>query len=316
MEKLELIKRNTVEIVTETELKELLIKKKSLIAYCGYEPSGPLHLGHLVTLTKLRDFQRAGFKIKILLADLHAFLNKKGNEEEIEREVSTWKKLLKIMNPDFEIVLGSNFQLEKEYLRELFKIAQKITITRSLKSMQEISRNLKEASISQAIYPIMQVLDIKYLEADVAVGGTEQRKVHMIGKELQNFLGHHFVAVHLPLISSLKNPSEKMSKSIPGSYISVLDSEEKIKRTIHQAYCPEKNSKENPILQIVKLILFPLFGKIEVKREKKFGGTIEFSNYESLEREYEKGNLHPLDLKNSVTEYLIEMTKNIREKYY
>lgn len=51
-----------------------------------------MHLGHFVTITKLMDFQKAGFKVKILLADLHAFLNRKGSEADIKKEVENWKK--------------------------------------------------------------------------------------------------------------------------------------------------------------------------------------------------------------------------------
>ena len=71
-EKLVLIKRNTLEIVTEEHLKDLLKKKKQPRVYCGYEPNGPIHLGHFVTITKLMDLQKAGFHVVILLADVHA----------------------------------------------------------------------------------------------------------------------------------------------------------------------------------------------------------------------------------------------------
>ena len=84
-ERLELIKRNVSEIVTEEQLVNLLKNKKSPIVYCGYEPNGPMHLGHFVTITKLLDLSKVGFKVKILLADIHALLNRKGQEKEIEK---------------------------------------------------------------------------------------------------------------------------------------------------------------------------------------------------------------------------------------
>src|SRR3972149_3431149 len=83
----EIIKRNVQEIVSLGEFDDLLKKKKSPVVYCGYEPSGPLHLGHFVTIIKLMDLQKSGFKVKILLADLHALLNRKGSEKEIANEV-------------------------------------------------------------------------------------------------------------------------------------------------------------------------------------------------------------------------------------
>src|SRR3989344_6164348 len=251
--RLELIRRNAAEIVTEEELKILLEKKKKPVVYCGYEPSGPLHLGHFVTIIKLMDFEKAGFKVKILLADIHAFLNRKGNEEEIKKEVENWKKTIKAIGLNAEVVLGSSFQFSKDYLLGVFRLAQASTINRGLRSMQEIARDIENATISQLLYPIMQVADIKHLKVDVALGGIEQRKVHMIGKDLNKTLNYEFVALHTPLIASLKGPGQKMSKSVPGSNISVIDSYETIKNTIASAYCPAKQVNDNPILQITKL---------------------------------------------------------------
>src|SRR3989344_4061090 len=90
--RLELIKRNTEEIITEEEIMELLKKKKVPVVYCGYEPNGPMHLGHFVTITKLMDLEKAGFKIIVLLADIHALLNRKGEEKQIAKEVESWKR--------------------------------------------------------------------------------------------------------------------------------------------------------------------------------------------------------------------------------
>src|SRR3989344_5636958 len=125
--KLDLIKRNTEEIVTEEELKKLLSSKKKLIAYCGYEPNGPIHLGHMVTINKLKDLEKAGFKIIILLADVHALLNRKGEEATIKKEVEVWKKTIKTMGIKAEIILGSKFQYKKEYQYDVMALAQHTT---------------------------------------------------------------------------------------------------------------------------------------------------------------------------------------------
>src|SRR3989338_9809767 len=109
-EKFTLVTKNTEEILTEESLMKLLKEKKQPIVYCGYEPSGPLHLGHFVTIIKLIDFSNAGFYVKILLADIHALLNRKGSEKEIEKQVSAWKKTIKAIGIKAEIVLGSDFQ--------------------------------------------------------------------------------------------------------------------------------------------------------------------------------------------------------------
>lgn len=312
-ERVELIKRNTAEIITGDELKDLLKKKKAPIVYCGYEINGPMHLGHFVTITKLSDFASAGFKVKVLLADVHTMLNRKTDDQEfINDQISNWKKTLKAIGLNCEVVLGSDFQFKPEYVMDVMKLAQKTTINRGLRSMQEVARDVDNATISQLWYPLMQIVDIKHLGADVSEGGLEQRKIYMTGRELSKDLDHPFIAVHTPLITSLKGPGSKMSKSIPGSGILVTDDYTTIKKTISEAYCPAKDISDNPILQIIKLIIFPRIKEFVIKRPQKFGGDLSFSDHQSLEKAYADG-LHPMDLKNATIEYLEEIIKPIRE---
>lgn len=313
-ERFELIKRNTEEIVSEDDLKIVLDKKKPVV-YCGYEPNGPMHLGHFVTITKLMDFAKAGFKVKILLADVHAFLNRKGNEEQIKKEVENWRRTIKAIGFDAEVVLGSDFQFTPEYQMDVMRLAQGLTINRGLRSMQEVARDIENATVSQLWYPLMQVADIKHLGADVAEGGLEQRKIHMMGKDLKKELGYDFVAVHTPLITSLKGPGQKMSKSIPGSGISVTDSFDDIKKTIKDAYCPEKVVVENPLLQMARLIIFPRIESFDIKRPEKFGGNVSYKSYQELEDAFAAGKIHPLDLKSATSEYLEQIVKPIRDNW-
>ena len=313
-ERLELIKKNTEEIISLDALKKLLQEKKKLRVYCGYEPSGPMHLGHFVTITKLMELEKANGEIVILLADIHALLNRKGSEKEIKKEVENWKKTIKAIGIKAEVVLGSDFQFKKEYQLDVMKLAQNSTINRGVRSMQEIARDFQNATISQLWYPLMQIADIKYLKIDVALGGVEQRKVHMLGKDMSKILEYDFVALHTPLITSLKGQG-KMSKSIPGSGISVTDSYNEIKKTIDRAYCPQKEIKDNPILQIVKLIIFPRIDKLIIKRPEKFGGNLKIKIYDELEKIYSKGEVHPMDLKNCVAEELEKIIAPIRKNY-
>lgn len=307
-EKLELIKRNTEEILTEDSLK-LLLKKKSPVVYCGYEPSGPIHLGHFVTITKLLDLQKAGFKVKILLADIHAILNKKNPE------INSWERTIRAIGIKADFVLGSSFQFKKEYQFDVMNLAQNSTINRGLRSMQEVARDIQNATISQVWYPLMQIADIKHLKADVALGGMEQRKIHALGKDLSKELGYNFTAIHTPLITSLKGPGQKMSSSIPGSNISVVDSKETIRSTLSKAYCPAGETKDNPLIQISRFIIFPHLNKLRVSRPEKFGGDILFMTPEDLEKEYKSGKLHPADLKSALTDALEELIAPIRKEF-
>ena len=195
------------------------------------------------------------------------------------------------------------------------RMAQDSTINRGLRSMQEVARDVENATVSQLWYPLMQIADIKYLGADVAQGGLEQRKIHMMGREMSKILKHNFVCVHTPLITSLKGPGQKMSKSLPGSGISVTDSYDEIKKTINGAYCLEGDILDNPVLQITKLIIFPRVSSVDIKRPEKFGGNVSYESYEKLEKDFADKKLHPMDLKMAVIEAIEKIVKPIRDNW-
>ncbi len=316
-EKIALIKRNTLEIIEEAELKKLLEEKPRPITYCGYEPSGEIHLGHMVTVAKLMDLEKAGFKVKVLLADWHAWLNKKGDWNFINEQAELWKKAFRqlgLESPEF--VLGSDFQRTYEYINDLMALSLNTTVKRGLRSMQEIARNVEHATISQIIYPLMQVIDIKHLHVDVAQAGIEQRKIHMLAREELDKIGYKKpILVHTPLIESLLGPGKKMASSVPGSILSVRDSEKDVEKKIANAYCKEGEAKGNPILQIAQLVVLPRIGQLKVERQKKFGGDISFKSYSELEKAFEKKQLHPADLKKAVSSELIELLEPVRKVF-
>ena len=156
----------------------------------------------------------------------------------------------------------------------------------------------------------MQVNDIKHLNVDVAVGGMEQRKIHMLARELLPSLGYKApVCIHNPVLTGLDGEG-KMSSS-KGNFIAVDDEPEVIKSKIKKAYCPAKVVEGNPIMEIAKYFLeYPL----TIKRPEKYGGDVTFDSYEELEKIFAEGNLHPMDLKNAVAEELIKILEPIREK--
>jgi len=311
----EIITRNAEEVVTEEELRSLLSSKTEPVCYCGYETSGDVHLGHLVTMSKLKDMEKAGFKVKVLFADWHTWLNRKGNWEWIHEQTSIWEETFKAFGlKSAEFVLGSSFERSLEYIDDVFTLSLDTTINRALRSMQVIARDIEHARVSQVLYPFLQIVDIKYLGVDVAIGGIEQRKIHMLGRELAAKIDYPpFVCVHTPLISSLTGPGDKMSSSKPESMISIRDDEIAIKDKINKAYCPVGVKEENPLLQIARLILFPkINGIFEIKRPEKYGGNVEYDSYDSLERAYLSKELRPMDLMKSVIDYLDEIISEIR----
>src|SRR3989304_4301013 len=122
MDKIELIKRNCAEIINESKISNFM--KKGL-AYCGYECSGEIHLGHLVTIFKLLDLQSVGMKIKILLADWHTWLNRKGDWKFVNHQLKQWEKGFKSVGLKAEIIKGSSFQTKPDYIEDVLKLALK-----------------------------------------------------------------------------------------------------------------------------------------------------------------------------------------------
>ncbi len=310
--KMENIKQGTLEVVTEEELRAK-IGKDSPIAYIGYEPSGNVHLGHAITVKKMIDLQKAGFNVKILLADLHAYLNGKGSLEEIEKISKYNMKCFRALglSEDTEFILGSSFQTMEDYTYRVYELALSTTLTRAKRSMAQITRDSKDHKVAEVIYPLMQVLDMIFLEVDVALGGMEQRKIHMLARESLPRMGFEApVCIHTPLLHGTDG-SDKMSSS-KENYIAIDDEPDVIKKKIQKSFCPQGKVEGNPIIEIAEHFIFTEDKTLIIERPPKFGGNLEL-NYSDLLDIYGKEELHPLDLKNSVIKRLIEILKPVRE---
>src|SRR5450759_4477232 len=160
MDKLAIITRNTEEIVTKEELEALVNSDKQPSAYVGYEPSGKIHMGHVLTVNKLLDLQKAGFKITVLLADVHAYLNEKGTMEEVRKIADYNKRCFVALGLDEEktdFVYGSDYQLGAEYMLNVLKLSRTVTLNRARRSMDEVGRAMDDPTVSQMVYPLMPV---------------------------------------------------------------------------------------------------------------------------------------------------------------
>ena len=310
MDPYERVTRNTVETVTEEDLRALLAKPEKRV-YAGYEPSGEIHLGHLVTINKLVDLQQAGFEVTVLLADLHAFLNRKGTMEKVAELAEYNKRCFEGLGlKNVRYVKGSDLQLNRDYELLVLQLSQQITLNRATRSMDEVGRQMDHPTVSQMIYPIMQMADIMMLGVDAAVGGIDQRKIHMLAREhLVNFGFRAPVCIHTPILNGLDG--KKMSSS-QGNYISVADTEDVIRKKCQKAFCPPEIA-ENPVLQIFQYHVFPRLSEITVVRPEKFGGNRTFTGYTELETAYSKGEIHPMDLKKACGDSLIEILAPVRD---
>jgi len=335
MDRLSLVLRGVAEpieenVMTMNELRELLSSGRKLTTYVGYEPSGPIHLGAVSTIIKLAEMIEAGIDAIALMADVHAVLNRKGPEDVIRRLCETYyKEVFHIIgSPQIKIVIGSDYQLSQDYVMDLLYISTKVTSRRSWRAMSIIARESRNPYVSQMIYPLMQALDILYLGVDIAIGGTDQRKIHALAREIFSknldlkVRRYVPVAIHTEISPGLLE-GEKMSKSKPQTHIAVHDPPDIIKEKIKAAFCPpgrnqydEEGNLINPVLSIYRDIILRGNRKAELKLSRKAGGgTVEVSSYKELERLYMDGMIHPADLKEFASDFLIEFLEPIRDKF-
>jgi len=367
-ERLALIKANpTEEILTEEDLRTLLENDVPLRHYQGFEISGMVHLGTgLVSGLKIAQLQKAGVKVTIFLADWHSWINDKlGGDIDIIRDVArnyfgvAMKKSVKAMggNPDeIDIVLGSElYENNDEYWATVIDVAKHTTLSRIKRSITILGRKMGESvDFAKLIYPVMQVADIFTLQVNIAHAGIDQRKAHVIAREVGLKLNTKYklmatikgkkkqikpIALHHKLLMGLqltddylqmlkeakaKNDKEqmhdifidvKMSKSVPKSAIFVHDSPEEIKSKIKRAFCPAREVEYNPILSIAENIIFGAEKTFTINRPSKFGGPVDYESFADLKDDFADGKIHPLDLKNAVADWLIAKLDPIRRYF-
>ena len=328
LEKVDLIEKPpTEEVVTRDELTELFKTNSSPNHYIGLEISGFLHLGSLIsTGFKINDFVKAGVNCKIFLADWHTLINDKlgGNWETISKVSKYYQDAFKLVCPDAEIILGSKLYEEKtEYWSELVRFTKHMSIARTMRTLTIMGRSEDDNKIDVAklLYPAMQAVDIHSLDVDIAHAGMDQRKIHMLVREIFPKMKWKVpVAVHHKLLPGLSKPADpteivgKMSKSDPNSGVFVHNTDEEIKKKISKAWCEEANIENNPLLEIARTVIFHEFSEMNVERPEKFGGNVSYGNYEELESDFANKKLHPGDLKQTVGNYLVKIVSPIRDK--
>lgn len=336
------MRKPVAEVVTQDELRSLFEANEHPKHYIGFEISGRVHLGSgLVTALKLQDFIEAGIRPTIFLADYHAWINGKlgGDLERIQKVATGYFKAafisLGLAEDKVKYVLASELYEKsgKEYWKEVLRISKDTTMARMLRCTTIMGRTEKDAmDCASVVYPAMQAADIFELGVDIMHAGMDQRKVHMLAREVaEKHKRSKPIAVHHRLLMGLTGPtkmgfeenaqddveiSSKMSKSKPETCIFIHDSEKEIASKLGKAYCPEKVAENNPVLEMCEQIIMR-DGKTElnVTRPAKFGGDILFSTYEELVSSYKEGKLHPMDLKGAVSSSIAAMLEPSR-KYF
>ena len=320
--KLELVKRNTEEIVTEEELIELLKNKKKPAVYLGTAITGKPHVAYILWILKLADFLKAGFKVKLLLADLHGALDNtpwdllKKRYEYYSLVIPAMFKSIDADISNFEIIKGSSFQKNADYFFDVLKMTTMTSVHDAKKAGSEVVKQSDNPKLSGLIYPIMQALDEEYLKVDIQYGGTDQRKILMFAREYLPKVGYKKrIEVMTPLIPGLIG--KKMSASDEESKIDLLDDEKTVNKKLNKAYCPEGIVEDNGVLSFIKYVLMVIKQdkneKFVIERPEKWGGNLSYKTYECLEKDFKEKKVHPMDVKLALAKEINKLLDPVRK---
>jgi len=230
-EQMELISMGTVEIIPLDELREKIRRSvetsKPLTVKLGVDPTRPdLHLGHSVPLTKLRHFQQLGHQVVLIIGDFTALIGDPSEQDEtrpvltpedVERNARTYvEQASKIIDTKTARIVRNSEWLAPLSFGDVIELASKFTVARIMER-DDFSRRLKEnkpLGLHEFLYPLMQAYDSVALDADVEIGGTDQKFNLLAGRNLQRSLGKSpQCIITLPLLVGTDGV-QKMSKSL------------------------------------------------------------------------------------------------------
>jgi len=229
------LKRGVDEILSEQDLIEKLKENRPLRVKLGADPTAPdIHLGHTVVLNKLRQFQQFGHEVIFLIGDFTGMVGDPSGKnttrpplsrEDVLRNAETYKQqIYKILDPQKTRIVFNSDWLGKLGTEGMIRLASNYTVARMLErdDFKKRFSNNQPIAIHEFIYPLLQGHDSVALEADVELGGTDQKFNLLVGRELQKSAGQKpQVAITLPLLVGLDG-EKKMSKSL-GNYIGVTE---------------------------------------------------------------------------------------------
>lgn len=292
-EQLELIKKNTVEIIQESELLRRIKNKGSLRIKLGVDPTtSDIHLGHSIVLSKLRCFQDLGHKVILLIGDFTARIGDPSGRSKMRKPLSikeiaanarTYREqAFKILVPKKTEVLFNSEWLAKMNFPDVLKLASRYTVARMLERDDFSLRYQKKYPIGlhEFMYPLMQAYDSVAMQADVELGGTDQKFNLLLGRQIQKAYGQPSqIVVTMPLLEGIDG-SKKMSKSL-GNYIGVTE---------------EPYEMYGKVMSMPDELIFKYFRLLTSLSEEEIS---------SREKEFKEGRLHPGKAKEELAERIV-----------
>ncbi len=253
------LKRAVAEIISQEELIDLLHSGKKLRLKEGFDPSAPdIHLGHMVGLRKLRQFQELGHQIILIVGDWTAQIGdpsgasatrKMLSAEEVKINAETYmKQFFKIVDKQKTEVRWQSEWFGKFNLADVVRLTSKFTVAQFL-ARDDFNKRFNEGkpiAITELLYPLLQAYDSVAIQADVEFGGTDQKFNLLVGRELQTMIGQKPQQVFMTPLLVGTDGSKKMSKSL-GNYIGVAEAPETI-------YGKTMSIRDDLIMQYFELV--------------------------------------------------------------
>lgn len=323
--KMDLITKDLGEAIGLEDMASIL-NERNLKIYWGTAPTGKPHLGYFVPLMKIADFLEAGCEVTILFADIHAYLdNMKSNWDILKFRIEYYEFIIKailslvgVPLDKLKFVRGSDYQLDKEYILDIYKVSAMATLRDVQKAGAEVVKQVESPLMSSMLYPILQALDEQFLQVDAQFGGMDQRKIFMFAREYLPKMGYekrvHLMNVLIPGLGK----SGKMSSSEPNSKIDLDDSDEIINDKISKAFSVDKQVEGNGLLAMLRYIVFRKLSSEDrsfvIEREEKWGGNVEYKDYAALEEDFKNGSISSVDLKPALAKEVINIVSPLRDQ--
>lgn len=328
-ESITLIKANLAEVLNPEIIDEVILKeKRPLKVYWGTATTGRPHCGYFVPMMKIAELLAAGCHVKILLADIHAYLdNMKAPWELVKFRAKYYERIikatLKAVHVDIsrlEFVLGSSYQFDKEYTMARFKLEGITRINVAQKAGAEVVKQTDDPTLGGLIYPLMQALDEEFLDVDAQFGGVDQRKIFTFAMENLPKIGYK-VRAHLmnTMVAGL-GEAAKMSSSEPDSKIDLLDKPEVVEKKLRKAVCKPKEVEGNGVIAFVEHVIFRAIA-LRIEREQHFtvqrkdGEPLVYESIEKLKEDYVADILTPQLLKAALVHHLNELLEPIQAEF-
>jgi tyrosyl-tRNA synthetase len=235
-----LLKRGVAEVIVKDELKARLLSGEKLRLKEGFDPSFPdIHLGHVVSLRKLRQFQQMGHQVVLIVGDWTAQIGDPSgqsvtrpmlNAQQVKENAETYmEQFFKIVDKDKTEVRWQSEWLGKFGLADIIQLTSKFTIAQMLarEDFNNRYQSNQPISITEFLYPLLQAYDSVAIQADVEFGGTDQKFNLLVGRELQSMIGQQPQSILMTHLLVGTDGVKKMSKSL-GNYIGVTEPPEEI----------------------------------------------------------------------------------------